>query len=72
MDKYFSGLILVSSLVIGCSPSEETSGKDSDVIKIGIFEPLTGANAAEGAMEVRELEWPMRCSCVGERYCNSG
>ena len=50
-------LILVSSLVIGCSsPSEETSGEDSDVIKIGIFEPLTGANAAGGAMEVEGIE----------------
>ncbi|MFA5576823.1 MAG: ABC transporter substrate-binding protein [Tissierellaceae bacterium] len=56
-------LVLSLSLVFsGCSqqaPDDSDSGKqtetptngDADVIKIGVFEPLTGANAAGGAIE---------------------
>lgn len=40
---------------MGCS-SQGTSSEDEDVIKIGVFEPLTGANAAGGAMEVEGIE----------------
>jgi branched-chain amino acid transport system substrate-binding protein len=36
----------------GCSKSDAKANVDSDVIKIGIFEPMTGANAAGGQMEV--------------------
>ncbi|HHT49881.1 MAG TPA: ABC transporter substrate-binding protein [Eubacteriaceae bacterium] len=48
-------VLLVSSLIMGCS-SQGTSSEDEDVIKIGVFEPLTGANAAGGAMEVEGIE----------------
>ena len=50
--KIVSALTLAAVLVagasmVGCSKS----GGDSDVIKIGVFEPLTGANGAGGADE---------------------
>ena len=61
MKKVASVLVsalLVGALVVsGCgtqtpnTSTSESSG-NSDVIKIGIFEPMTGANAAGGALEV--------------------
>lgn len=57
-------LLLVIVLVVGafgfmgCAPKTAAPGTDApaategDVIKIGVFEPMTGANAAGGAMEV--------------------
>lgn len=37
----------------GCSSKSDTKANvDSDVIKIGVFEPMTGANAAGGELEV--------------------
>ncbi len=49
-------LTLVLSL-FGCAPKEEaTDDTSSDVIRIGVFEPMTGANAAGGAMEVEGVE----------------
>lgn len=41
-------LVMVVALFSGC-------GKKDDVIKIGIFEPLTGANAAGGQMELEGI-----------------
>lgn len=35
--------------------STEPAGTDDDVIKIGVFEPLTGANAAGGQMELEGI-----------------
>ncbi len=58
MKKIFGILLvvlLVSSLIMGCS-SEGASKEDEDVIKIGVFEPLTGDNAAGGAMEVEGIK----------------
>ncbi len=40
-------LVLVLGTLAGCG-AKETSGGDSDVIKIGVFEPMTGVNAAGG------------------------
>ena len=53
MKKTFSLLTLAAALaasvsIVGCSGSSSSSG---DVIKIGVFEPLTGANGAGGADE---------------------
>ncbi|MEG0751864.1 MAG: ABC transporter substrate-binding protein [Oscillospiraceae bacterium] len=48
-------LALATALLVGCSGGNAGSGS-SDVIKIGIFEPLTGANAAGGELEVRGIE----------------
>lgn len=52
MKKIFSLLTLAAVMaagvsLVGCS----NSGSTSDVIKIGVFEPLTGANGAGGADE---------------------
>ncbi len=49
-------LVIIFSL-IGCSPSESSDANSGgDVIKIGVFEPMTGANAAGGAMEVEGVK----------------
>ena len=49
-------LVLVMStsfMLAGCNSKTDTKvNVDSDVIKIGVFEPMTGANAAGGQLEV--------------------
>jgi len=54
-------LLVVSLGLMGCSNTptntskDDTTGEaggDNDVIRIGVFEPMTGANAAGGALEV--------------------
>ena len=51
-NKIVSALTLAAALVAGASVvSCSSSSTDSDVIKIGVFEPLTGANGAGGADE---------------------
>lgn len=48
---------MVVALVAGCSSGNSgSSSADSDVIKIGVFEPLTGANAAGGELEVEGVK----------------
>lgn len=51
-------MILIAAIAVISACSGDTSGSaaDSDVIKFGVFEPLTGANAAGGAMELEGLE----------------
>lgn len=52
-------LVLVLSLALsGCAQpaQEEKQEAEADVIKIGVFEPLTGANAAGGAIEAEGME----------------
>lgn len=53
-------VILVTSLLVGCAgEGEETSEVTSDggdVIKIGVFEPMTGASAAGGQMTIEGIE----------------
>jgi len=60
MKKGFSFLLiltLVLSLVLtGCGKQGETAAPSDDVIKIGIFEPMTGQNAAGGALEVEGIK----------------
>ncbi len=46
-------LVATAVLAAGCSKS---SAGASNVIKIGVFEPMTGANAAGGAMEVEGIK----------------
>ncbi|QZY57424.1 ABC transporter substrate-binding protein [Crassaminicella profunda] len=62
-------MLMVSLVVAGCgqkpaetsneqaenSPTEAETSQE-DVIKIGVFEPLTGANAAGGAIELEGVE----------------
>lgn len=47
-------ILMVSAVALtGCAPK---TAAESDVIKIGVFEPMTGANAAGGAMEVEGVK----------------
>ena len=62
MKKKVTALLLCAALgatmLAGCG-GDKTSGGNADsgdVIKIGVFEPLTGANAAGGELEVRGIE----------------
>ena len=52
--------LLASSLAIGaltgCGGSKKSAGKDGDVIKVGVFLPLTGDNAAGGELELRGIK----------------
>lgn len=49
-------LVMVFSIIaVGCG-SKPASATGSDVIKIGVFEPLTGANAAGGALEIEGIK----------------
>ncbi|MGL6172984.1 MAG: ABC transporter substrate-binding protein [Cellulosilyticaceae bacterium] len=58
MKKLLSSLMsicLLTMSLVGCSGTETKDGSssaDQDTIKIGIFEPLTGANAAGGELEL--------------------
>ena len=46
-----------SFVLAGCaSKTESKANVDSDVIKIGVFEPMTGANAAGGVLEVEGVK----------------
>lgn len=59
MFKKFGSLllvaILISTLLTGCGGAQET-GSDTGPIKIGVFEPMTGASAAGGQMTVEGIE----------------
>ncbi len=46
-------VVLFCVLAAGCSKSEKA---ESDVIRIGVFEPMTGANAAGGIMELEGIQ----------------
>ncbi|WMM24288.1 ABC transporter substrate-binding protein [Tissierella sp. MB52-C2] len=48
--------VLVLSVLSGCSTKETSSPDSSNVIKIGVFEPMTGANAAGGEMTVEGIK----------------
>lgn len=50
-------IMVITVIFAGCSNSDSnTQGNNDDVIKIGVFEPMTGANAAGGAMEVEGIK----------------
>ena len=46
-----------SLMLAGCNSKQNTKANvDSDIIKIGVFEPMTGANAAGGQLEVEGVK----------------
>ncbi len=49
-------MVLVVTSLAGCGSKGTSTPEDSDVIKIGVFEPLTGANAAGGELEVEGMK----------------
>lgn len=53
-------LVLVAACFAGCGNGGNSASNDSDVIKIGVFEPTTGENGGGGVQEV-----------LGARYANS-
>jgi len=48
---FFMAVLVVAVAIAGCGEK-----KDSNVIKIGVFEPITGANAAGGQLEVEGIK----------------
>lgn len=59
MKKYLPVLLcilLVAGFVTGCGGGGGEETAESDVIKIGVFQPLTGANAAGGQLELDGIE----------------
>lgn len=60
MKKHFAlllALLLVVGLFAGCGGTNGGGeASNEDVIKIGVFEPLTGANASGGELEMRGIE----------------
>lgn len=53
-------ICLALTMTVGCSsqgkPAASTPAPAAEVIKIGVFEPLTGANAAGGELEVEGMK----------------
>ncbi len=49
-------LVLIMASLAGCGAKETSGGDDGDVIKIGVFEPMTGVNAAGGEMTVEGIK----------------
>jgi len=47
---------LVAFTLAGCGGNSADNSADSDVIKIGVYEPLTGTNAAGGEMTVEGIK----------------
>ena len=58
LGLYLLVLVLITMSLSACGKSEDTGGGsvDSDVIKIGVFEPMTGAQAAGGEMTVEGIK----------------
>ncbi len=51
-------MILGVTMFSGCGSSNSAKGSgDSDVIKIGVFEPLTGENGGGGSQELQGIEY---------------
>lgn len=53
-----SAVLAVGTFLTGCQVEKVSDSKEnsSDVIKIGVFEPLTGANAGGGELEVEGIK----------------
>ena len=47
---------LAIGALTGCGGGKKDAGKDGDAIKIGVFLPLTGDNAAGGELELRGIK----------------
>lgn len=51
-----AGMLVFSVGATGCSKQGQTNEAAAEVIKIGVFEPMTGANAAGGQMELEGVK----------------
>lgn len=54
----FLVLVISTSLaMVGCSSKSDSKARvDTDLVKIGVFEPMTGANSAGGQLEVEGVK----------------
>ena len=52
----FLSVLLVAASLSGCASKETAGGDDEGVIKIGVFEPMTGSSAAGGEMTVEGIK----------------
>jgi branched-chain amino acid transport system substrate-binding protein len=50
------GVAMCALTFSGCSKKSSAGGPKNDTVKIGVFEPITGANAAGGALEVEGIK----------------
>ena len=48
-------LAMISALFVGCGPAANTDGEN--VIRIGVFEPLTGDSASGGKKELLGVQY---------------
>lgn len=56
LSLFVAIVMIFSIIVVGCGQQGSTNQPNGDVIKIGVFEPLTGANAAGGALELEGIK----------------
>ncbi len=54
--KRFVAIIMIMSIFVLTACAGQETAEESDVVKVGVFEPMTGANAAGGAMELEGIE----------------
>lgn len=61
--------VMVLGLLAGCSGGGNESAGEGDTVKIGVFEPVTGANAAGGELEVEgaQLANEVRAEALGKK-----
>lgn len=73
ITAFTTSILLCGMVLTGCNSSEQTSGETSnsnqDVIKIGVFEPITGSLAAGGAIEKEgiEIAYSERSEVLGKK-----
>lgn len=62
-------VMLGGTLLTGCSSTGANKGGEEDVIKIGVFQPITGGLAGGGAIEVEgiELAHELRGEVLGKK-----
>lgn len=56
LSLLLAGTLILSVFATGCSKQTSSAPAESEVIKIGVFEPMTGANAAGGQMELEGVK----------------
>ena len=50
-------LLLVGAVFAGCAPATDDGGSEENVIRIGVFEPLTGDSASGGKKELLGIQY---------------
>ena len=50
-------VLVLSVLAVGCGGADNGGGDGENIIKIGVFEPLTGENGGGGQQELDGIEY---------------